>query len=86
MTGREFFERAEDITAKLYGHAATAEQLVDDFALYGLMNRVMALENFDDEMGGELDGSPNALRRRAELLELRRRMGRVHEALRNAGR
>jgi hypothetical protein len=86
MTGRNFIERADDLTEKLYGQAATPEQIADNFALYGLSHRVAALNNFDNELRGEIDGSPHNLRRRAELIALRRKMGSVHEALRDAGR
>jgi hypothetical protein len=86
MTDRDFIERAESLTNILYGRAATPEQMADNFALYGLKSRAAALENFDDELRGEIDGSPHTLRRRAELLALRRRMSGVHEALRDAGR
>ena len=83
---RDFIERSNSITSHLYGQPMTVERVSDNFALHALKNRVAALEKFDDELRREIDGSPNALRRRAELLELRRGMGRVHEALRDAGR
>jgi hypothetical protein len=83
---RDFIERSNSIASHLYGQPMSAERVADNFALYGLENRVATLENFDNELRGEIDGSPHTLRRRAELIALRRRMGSVHEALRNAGR
>ena len=40
----------------------------------------------DAELGGEIDSSPHSLRKRVQLIELRRRMGSIHEALRKANR
>ncbi|MBR0780462.1 hypothetical protein [Bradyrhizobium iriomotense] len=34
----------------------------------------------------EIDSSPHSLRRRVQLVDLRRRMGSIHEALRRAKR
>jgi hypothetical protein len=34
----------------------------------------------------EIDSGPHSLRRRAQLVDLRRRMGSLHEALRKASR
>jgi len=83
---RDFIDRSNSVTTHLCGQPMSAERIADNFALYGLKNRVTALEKFDNELRGEIDGSPHTLRRRAELIALRRRMGSLHEALRNAGR
>jgi hypothetical protein len=83
---RNFIERAESISAHLYGDPMSAERIADNFALYGVMKRIAALEKFDAELRGEVDSSPDSLRRRARLVDLRRRMGSAHEALRKAGR
>jgi hypothetical protein len=82
---RDFVERAESITGNLYGEPMTPDRMADNFALYGLKKRVAALP-FDNELGGEIDSSPHALRQRVRLMELRRKMGGVHEALRKARR
>jgi hypothetical protein len=83
---RDFIERAASVTQNLYGKPMSPEGMAESFALYGLRRRVAALERFDGELRGEIDSSPNSLRRRAQLTELRRKMGSVHEALRKAGR
>lgn len=83
---RNFIERAEAITGNLYGEPMSVERIADNFALYGLKKRVAALERFDAELGGEIDSSPHSLRRRIQLVDLRRRMGDLHEALRKAKR
>lgn len=83
---RDFLERAESITGNLCGSPMSPERIAENFALYGLKKRVAALEKFDAELGGEIDSSPHNLRRRAQLVDLRRRMGSLHEALRKAKR
>jgi len=83
---RDFIERAKSITGNLYGEPMSPDRIAENFALYGLKKRVAALERFDAEMGGDIDSSPHSLRRRVQLVELRRRMGTLHEALRKARR
>jgi hypothetical protein len=83
---RDMIERAESINEKLYGEPTSVDDISDNFALFGLKNRVAALEKFDSELRSEIDSSPHSLRRRVHLVELRRKMGDVHEALRKAKR
>lgn len=83
---QNFIERAEAITGNLYGEPMSVERIAENFALYGLKKRVAALERFDAELGGDIDSSPHSLRKRVQLVDLRRRMGSVHEALRKAKR
>ncbi|MEY9754077.1 hypothetical protein [Bradyrhizobium yuanmingense] len=83
---RDFIERAESITGNLYGEPMSVERIAENFALYGLKKRVAALERFDTELQGEIDSSPHSLRKRVQLVDLRRRMGSLHEALRKAKR
>ncbi|MGY8706357.1 hypothetical protein RAD16_11520 [Bradyrhizobium sp. 18BD] len=83
---RNLIERAESITGNLYGEPMSPERIAENFALYGLKKRVAALERFDAELGGEIDSSPHSLRKRVQLVNLRRRMGSLHEALRKAKR
>ncbi|MGY3234827.1 hypothetical protein ACVMAJ_001717 [Bradyrhizobium sp. USDA 4448] len=83
---RTFIERAESITGNLYGEPMSPERIAENFALYGLKKRVEALERFDAELGGDIDSSPHSLRKRVQLVDLRRRMGSLHEALRKAKR
>jgi hypothetical protein len=83
---RNFIERAESITGNLYGEPMTPERIADNFALYGLRRRVAALERFDAELQDDIDSSPHSLRKRVQLVDLRRRIGDVHEALRKAKR
>lgn len=81
-----FIERAESITGNLYGEPMSVERIAENFALYGLKKRVAALARFDAELSGDIDSSPHNLRKRAQLVDLRRRMGSLHEALRKAKR
>jgi hypothetical protein len=83
---RDFIERAESVTGKLYGKPATIDQIADHFALYGLKKRTAALENFDAELRGEIGSDSHSLRRHAQLMVLRRKMSGLHEALRKAKR
>ena len=83
---RDFVERTESVTEKLYGQPLPIGKVADNFALYGLSKRVAALENLDADLRGEIDSSPHSLHRRVQLMELRRKMGGVHEALRKARR
>lgn len=72
---RNFIERAASITGNLYGEPMSPDRIAENFALYGLTKRVAALERFDAELGGEIDSSPHSLRRRVQLVELRRLPG-----------
>ncbi len=83
---RDLIERAESLTEKLYGKPAGINQIADHFALYGVKKRATTLEDFDAELRGEIDSSPHSLRRRVQLMALRKKMGGVHEALRKAKR
>lgn len=83
---RDFIERTESLTGKLYGKPASINQIADNFALYGLKKRAAALEDFDTELRGEIDSGSHSLRRRVQLMTLRKTMGGVHEALRRAKR
>ena len=83
---RDFIERAESITGNLYGEPMSSDRIANNFALYGAKKRVAALEHFDGELHGEIDSGSHSLRRHVRLMELRRRMGNVHKALRKARR
>ena len=81
---RDFIERTDSVTEKLYGQPASAEQIAENFALYGLKKRVAALESIDAELRGEIDSGSHNLRRRVQLMALRGKIGNVHHALRKA--
>ena len=83
---RDFIGRSDSITRSMYGQPMSIERITENFALYGLNKRVAALEGFDSELRGEIDSSPQNLRRRVRLMELRRKMGGIHDALRKAKR
>ncbi len=83
---RDFIERAESMTGKLYGEPASIDQIADNFALYGLKKRATTLESLDTELQGEIGSGSHSLRRHAQLMTLRQKMGGVHEALRKAKR
>lgn len=83
---RDFIERANSVAEKLHGEPLAADEIAKNFALYGLQKRAVALERFDAELRGEIDSSPHSLRRRVQLMALRKKMGGVHEALRKARR
>ena len=83
---RDFIEQAQSLTDKLYGKPASTDKIADNFALYGLKKRASTLEDIDAELRGDIDSGPHNLRRRVQLMTLRRKMGGVHEALRKAKR
>jgi hypothetical protein len=83
---RDLIERSESTTSKLYGTPASVDQIADNFALYGLKKRAAALESLDAELRDEIDSGSHSLRRRVQLMALRRKIGGVHEALRKAKR
>ena len=56
--------------------------MAENFALCGLNKRAGMLDRFDAELRGEIDSSPHSLRRRVQLMELRRKMSGVREAKR----
>jgi hypothetical protein len=83
---RDFIERADSASEKLHGQPMDIDKVVENFALYGLNRRAAALESFDAELRGEIGSGSHSLRRHVELMELRKKMGGVHEALRKARR
>lgn len=83
---RDFIGRANSVAEKLHGEPMTTDEIANNFALFGLQKRTAALERFDSELRSEVDSSPHSLRRRVQLMALRRKMGGVHEALRRARR
>ena len=83
---RDFIARTESISQKLNGEPMPIDDMAEKFALYGLKKRAAALESFDAELRGEIDSGSHSLRRRLQLMALRKKMGGVHEALRKAKR
>ncbi len=83
---RDFMERAESITRSLHGEPLPADSMAENFALYGLKRRIAALDQFDNELRGNIDSGPHNLRRLVQLVALRRKMGDLHQALRKARR
>jgi hypothetical protein len=83
---RDSIGRADSVAEKLYGEPMTTEEIANNFALFGLQKRTAALEGFDSELRGDIDSSPHNLRRRVQLMALRKQMGSVHDALRKARR
>ena len=83
---RDFIYRAQSITKNLYGEPLPPDRMAQNFALYGLQRRAAALDRFDSELHGDLDSGAHNLRRRVQLMELRRKLGAVHGALRKAKR
>jgi hypothetical protein len=83
---RDFIEHVESANEKLSGKPMAVDEMAEKFVLYGLNKRAAALESFDAELRGEIDSGSHNLRRRVQLMTLRRKMGGVHEALRKAKR
>lgn len=83
---RDFIERAESASEKLHGEPMNTDKITENFAIYGLKRRAVALESFDAELRGEINSGFHNLRRRVQLMALRKKMGSVHEALRKVKR
>jgi hypothetical protein len=83
---RDFIERAESASEKLHGQPTNIDKMAENFALYGLEKRAAMLESFDAELRGEIGSGSHSLRRHAQLMALRRKIGGLHEALRKARR
>jgi hypothetical protein len=83
---RDFIDRVESATEKLNGKPMPTSEMAEKFVLYGLDKRAAALDNFDAELRGEIGSGSHSLRRYAQLMALRKKMGGVHEALRKAKR
>lgn len=83
---RDFIDRAQSTNKNLYGEPLAPNRMAENFALYGLKKRATALDRFDNELHEDIDSGAHNLRRRVQLMELRREMGAVHEALRRARR
>jgi hypothetical protein len=79
-------ERTKSLPPKFYGEPMSDGEIADEFALYGPQKRASVLENFDDELRDGMDSGSHNLRRRVQLVALRRKLGDVHEALRKARR
>ena len=82
----DFIDRADSITKNLFGQPLTSDGIADNFALYGLRKRAAALAQFDGELQHDIGSGAHNLRRQVQLMELRRKMGAVHDALRKARR
>ena len=79
-------QRTRSLNKKLSGESMSDDEIADAFALYGPKKRVSALENIDGELRDDIDSGSHNLRRRTQLVALRRRLGDVHAALRKARR
>ena len=83
---RDFIERTESASEKLNGKPMDIDEMADNFALYGLNKRATMLESFDAELRAEIDSGSHSLRRRVQLMALRKKIGGLHEALRKSNR
>jgi hypothetical protein len=83
---RNIVERVGSVAEKGNDEPISIDDIANNFALYGLEKRAMALERFDAELRGEIDSGAHSLRRHAQLMALRKKMGGVHESLRKARR
>lgn len=83
---RDLLERTKSLSEKFHGRPMSEGELADEFALYGIKQRVSALENIDGELRDDIGSGSHDLRRRVQLVALRRKLGDVHAALRKARR
>jgi hypothetical protein len=83
---QDIWWRAESFTQKSQGSPMAVESIMDNFAPYGLSKRTAALQEFDAELKTEIGSGSHTLRRRAQLMGMRKKLLGVHEALRKAKR
>ncbi|WJR76455.1 hypothetical protein [Bradyrhizobium sp. NP1] len=83
---QDFIQRADAASEKLHGQPMDIEKTTENFALFGLKRRAGILESVDAELRSDIDSSPHSLRRRVQLMDMRRKMGDLHAALRKAKR
>jgi hypothetical protein len=83
---RDFIERTKSLSENFRGKPMSEGEIADEFALYGLNKRVAALEDLDGELRDDIGSGSHDLRRRVQLVALRRKLGDVHAALRKARR
>lgn len=86
MHDEELTERSASAAGTLHGQPMDDDKMIENFAICGLKKRVSLLENLDAQLRDEINSSPHGLRRRVQLMELRRKMDGVHEALRKVRR
>lgn len=79
-------ECAQSTIEKIHNQSMDTDKMTENFAICGLKRRAAALESLDAELRGEIDSGSHNLRRRVQLMALRKKMGSVHEALRKAKR
>jgi hypothetical protein len=83
---RDFIGRATSAADKLHGLPLDIEKMIENFAICGLKRRAGTLDGLDAELRGDIGSGSQSLRRRVQLMELRRKMGSLHEAPRKARR
>jgi hypothetical protein len=79
-------QRTRSLNKRLHGEPMSDDEIADDFALYGSKKRASTLENLDGELRDNIESGSHNMRRRVQLIALRRKLGDVHEALRKARR
>lgn len=82
------FERAQRLSELQTGRRATLDEMAENFALYPANNRADLLLDMDAELklAAPTDDNESALRSYAERIGLRRRLGAIHDELRQIGR
>lgn len=75
-------EEAGDVSAE----RIPLDEMADHFPLLGKARRASLLSDLDAQLRGEIGSGSHHLRRQVQLMELRRQMSDVHEALRKARR
>jgi hypothetical protein len=83
---RDYLDKTRSYAQKITGDSPETvdEMMPAQFVLYGLRKRSLILDSIDASMTGDL-GEEEA-HAALEKVELRRRLGEVHEQLRKAGR
>ena len=83
---RDFIERANSVAEKLHGEPMTTEEIAKEFRAFWIAEAHGCSRKIRHRTARRDRFSPHSLRRRVQLMALRKKMGGVHEALRKARR
>ena len=82
---RSYIEKTQNLWKLRTGDEGSVEDMTAAFALHGFAKRIHILDQFDAEPQPDLL-EENEIRAALERVEIRRRLGEVHDALRKSGR
>jgi hypothetical protein len=82
---QDYISRTKTLQQLSTGESPSTDDIAGKFALHGLRRRVEILAQIDSEEQPELE-TESEMRAALGRVEIRNRLGQVHEALRKSGR